>query len=70
MDQRTFRWGVIGLGKMAHQFVSDLKILPNARLTAVAAGDAGRAQAFAQQYGAPFAYGSYEGILNCPEPLM
>lgn len=69
MDQRTFRWGVIGLGKMAHQFVSDLKMLPNARLTAVAASDAGRAQAFAQQYGAPFAYGSYEGILNCPEPL-
>lgn len=66
-EEKIFRWGIIGLGKIAQQFARDLKLLPNARLTAVAARDAGRAQAFASEHNVPFAYGSYEGILNCPE---
>ena len=59
-------WGIIGLGKIAHKFASDLRHVPNARLHAVASTDAVRASDFARQYGARYNFGSYEAILNCP----
>lgn len=64
--QRTFNWGIIGLGRIARKFADDLKQLPNARLWAVASTSAGRARAFADEYGADFAYGRYEDIARCP----
>lgn len=64
---RTFNWGIIGPGKIAHKFAQDLNKLPQARLHAVASRSLDRAQAFAKQYGAPHAYGSYPEILNCPD---
>ncbi|HMQ46598.1 MAG TPA: Gfo/Idh/MocA family oxidoreductase [Saprospiraceae bacterium] len=60
-------WGIVGPGKIAHKFAQDLATLPNARLHAVASRDHARADAFARQYGAPFAYGSYEAMLECPD---
>jgi predicted dehydrogenase len=59
-------WGIIGLGRIAHKFASDLKHVPNAKLHAVAASDGQRAKAFANQYGASYSFGSYEAMLNCP----
>ncbi|NUQ23336.1 MAG: Gfo/Idh/MocA family oxidoreductase [Saprospiraceae bacterium] len=64
---RVYNWGIIGMGRIAHKFAQDLQLLPNARLWAVASQDAARAAAFAHQYKAPHHYGSYEGILSCPE---
>jgi predicted dehydrogenase len=58
----TFRWGIVGLGKIAHHFVRDLALLPQARVQAVASRSDERAQAFAQQYGIPQAFGSYEAL--------
>ncbi|HAD11743.1 MAG TPA: gfo/Idh/MocA family oxidoreductase [Saprospirales bacterium] len=60
-------WGIIGLGKIARQFADDLRLLPNARLQAVASTSLERAQAFAAEFGAAHAYGSYEEILACPD---
>jgi predicted dehydrogenase len=65
--EKTFNWGVLGAGRIAHKFVQDLLTLPNARLHAVASTSAERAAEFAGQYGAPHAYGSYEGLLACPD---
>ena len=59
-------WGIIGLGKIAHKFAQDLRQVPDAKLHAVASTDRERANAFAEQYNAPYAFGSYEAILNCP----
>ncbi len=67
MKQRAFNWGIIGLGKIAHKFAQDLALLPNARLCAVAAQSLERAEVFATTYHAPFAYGSYEEIVNTPD---
>lgn len=59
-------WGIIGLGKIARQFADDLRLLPNARLLAVASTSQERADAFATEFGAEHAYGRYEDIVHCP----
>ncbi len=59
-------WGIIGLGKIARQFADDLRLLPNARLHAVASTSQARADAFATEFGAAHAYGRYEDIVHCP----
>ncbi|MBK8703799.1 MAG: Gfo/Idh/MocA family oxidoreductase [Saprospiraceae bacterium] len=64
---RVYNWGIIGMGRIAHKFAQDLQLLPNARLWAVASQDTARAAAFARQYKSPHHYGSYEGLLSCPE---
>lgn len=64
---KTFNWGIIGPGRIAHKFAKDLSLLPNAKLYAVASKEESKAKAFAQQYNAPFAFGSYEKMLEeCP----
>ncbi|MDX1911788.1 MAG: Gfo/Idh/MocA family oxidoreductase [Saprospiraceae bacterium] len=60
-------WGIIGLGKIARQFAEDLQRLPNARLHAVASTSTERATAFAQEFNATHAFGSYEEIVGCPD---
>ena len=59
-------WGIIGSGRIAHKFAQDMRLVPNAKLHAVASSDRSRAQEFARQYGAEYAFGSYEAIVNCP----
>lgn len=63
---KTYNWGIIGLGRIAHKFAQDLQRLPNARLWAVAATDVERAAAFAGQYNAPHHFGSYEEMVQTP----
>ncbi|MBL7827944.1 MAG: Gfo/Idh/MocA family oxidoreductase [Saprospiraceae bacterium] len=64
---KTFNWGIIGMGRIARKFADDLKLLPNARLHAVASTSQERADAFATEYGASHAYGKYEDIIHCPD---
>lgn len=64
---KTYNWGIIGLGRIARKFADDLKLLPNARLHAVASTSADRAAEFAAEYGASHAFGSYEAMVNCPD---
>ncbi|MEM6379973.1 MAG: Gfo/Idh/MocA family oxidoreductase [Bacteroidota bacterium] len=61
---RTINWGIIGLGNIAHQFVKDLSLVTSAKLMAVASRTASKAQAFADQYGAVKAYGSYQDLIE------
>lgn len=61
------RWGILGLGRIAHKFVQDLLTVEGAQLHAVAASDQARAEAFGAQYGATHCYGSYEELLTCPD---
>jgi len=64
---KTFNWGIIGLGRIAHKFASDLAQTPGAKLTAVASRDMDRSVEFGRQYGASHCYGNYEDIIQCPE---
>ncbi|MEE2526851.1 Gfo/Idh/MocA family oxidoreductase [Hyphobacterium sp. HN65] len=61
------KWGILGAGKIARQFASDIHHAPGACLHSVGARDAGRAKAFAGEFGVPVAHGSYEGLVSDPE---
>lgn len=63
---KTIHWGIIGLGKIARKFAEDLKLVPNCKLVAVASRDLTKAQSFAQDFGATYAYGDYEEITRNP----
>ncbi|HSR59208.1 MAG TPA: Gfo/Idh/MocA family oxidoreductase [Robiginitalea sp.] len=59
-------WGILGLGKIAGSFAKDLALVPDARLAAVASRDPANARAFAAEYGADRAYGSYDELFSDP----
>lgn len=59
---KTIKWGIIGCGKIANKFASDLNTLSNAKLQAVASRDLSRASDFAEKYNACTAYNSYEDL--------
>jgi predicted dehydrogenase len=61
-----FHWGIIGPGRIARKFADDLGSLPGARLYAVGSTSLERARAFAAEYDAPHAFGSYADLARCP----
>ena len=61
--------GILGAGTIAHTMADTVRRMQasgrkEVELYAVAARDAARAQAFAEQFGMPRAYGSYEAMLQ------
>ena len=64
---RKYNWAILGCGKIAGKFASDLKHLDRARLYAAASRSESRAQSFAQEFGFQRAYGSYEEMAADPE---
>jgi len=60
---RPVRWGILGAGRMAGKFATDLRVTKGNELVAVAARDADRARDFAAAYGASRSYGSYADLL-------
>jgi predicted dehydrogenase len=66
MTSRKYNWAILGCGKIAGKFSSDLKLLPNARLYAAASRDIVKSESFASKYGFEKAYGSYEEMANDP----
>lgn len=64
---KTIRWGILGCGKIAIKFASDLRLTEGAVLAAVGARDADRASAFAATYGAGKAFDSYEALVACAD---
>lgn len=61
------RWGILGCGKIANKFASDLRLVDDAELSAVASRDQKKADEFSQQYASKFAFSSYEALVTCPE---
>ena len=57
---KIYNWGIIGAGNIAAEFAEDLKLLPNARLQAIASRSKKRASEFAERYNIPFHYGTWE----------
>ena len=57
------RWGVLGPGRIARSFAQDLRLVPDAELTAVGSRSHERATAFARELGFAAAYGSYDELL-------
>jgi predicted dehydrogenase len=64
--QKTYNWAILGCGRIARKFSSDLKLLPNARLYATASRDSQKAKDFAAEFGFEKAFGSYHEMLADP----
>jgi predicted dehydrogenase len=65
MDKhQKIRWGIIGLGNIANQFASDLKLIEEAELHAVASRDIAKANEFAEKHNCDKFYGSYDDLLT------
>ena len=67
MDTRKIRWGVIGAGRIAHQFAADFAHVGNAELVAVAARDENRAREFARHWSIPVAHSGYQSLYESPD---
>lgn len=60
----NIRWGIAGLGSIAHTFAKDLALVQGGKLMAVASRDFQRSEEFATTYGAAHAYGSYDELFT------
>jgi predicted dehydrogenase len=60
-------WGIIGLGKIAHSFASDLQLSKNSTLYGVASRNIEKAERFSKKYNSVTYYNSYEELTKAPE---
>ncbi|MEO7934848.1 MAG: Gfo/Idh/MocA family oxidoreductase, partial [Dokdonella sp.] len=67
MKNQKIRWGIIGAGRIAHQFAEDFAHVSNAELVAVAARDESRAQQFAARWAIPKAYSGYQSLYEAED---
>lgn len=65
--QKTFRWGIIGPGNIAHKFAQDLEQVAGAKIYAIAGRNQERAQRFADVYNAPHAFDQVDDLLALPD---
>ena len=61
-----YRFAIVGLGKIARKFAADLRLVEGATLESVASRSQARADAFAEEFGARYAAGSYEELFEGP----
>lgn len=64
--RHPLRWGIISASAIASDWIKSLQDVPGARVTAVAARDMERAEAYAKAHGVSTAYDSYEDL--CEDP--
>ena len=64
---KEYGWGILGTGRIAHRFMTDLSRCRRARLSAVGSRSSHRAEDFASQYGFLHAYASYEEVMQDPD---
>jgi predicted dehydrogenase len=61
------RWGILGCGKIANKFASDLKLVEDAALSAIASRDAEKLQSFSKQHKPGHAFDNYEALVKCSD---
>ncbi|GAB2763649.1 Gfo/Idh/MocA family protein [Salinimicrobium soli] len=65
--KRKINWGILGLGKIANKFASDLQLSPNAVLYSVASRNEKKAKSFSEKYNSVKFYTSYEELADDPQ---
>ncbi|MDB2606994.1 Gfo/Idh/MocA family oxidoreductase [Zobellia sp.] len=63
MEEKV-RWGIVGLGNIAHTFAKDLALVSGGVLAGVASRSLDKAKIFADEYGAAHIFGNYEELFN------
>lgn len=61
------RWGILGLGNIAHKFAVGLTFVENAVLQGVASSNSERSKEFADKYGAKMSFMGYEDLAKSPD---
>ncbi len=61
---KKINWGIIGVGRIAEKFATDLATIDDAQLVACASHSLERARDFANRYNAAHAFGDYESIFS------
>jgi predicted dehydrogenase len=64
---KAVRWGILGTGAIARQFVEGLEALPEAEVLAVGSRSEASAEGFAGERGIQRRYGSYEDLAADPD---
>ena len=64
---KTIRWGILGLGKIANSFATDLLQVTGSELYAVASRSQEKADEFGKNYNATKCYSSYEELAEDPQ---
>jgi predicted dehydrogenase len=64
---KKIRWGILGCGKIAKKFASDLRFVADAELAAVASRDVAKAASFRDEFRPVHVFNSYEGLVQCAD---
>ncbi|GHN00166.1 oxidoreductase [Cytophagales bacterium WSM2-2] len=64
---KTIRWGILGCGRIARKFATDIRFVKNAELVAVAAREQASAEKFAKEFPAKHVHGNYQSLVENPE---
>lgn len=67
IEAPALNWGILGPGGIARQFAAALRNSTRQKVVAVGSRSLEKAQAFADEFGAPRAYGSYDELLADPQ---
>ena len=63
----TIRWGICGTGKIASDFTTAIRQLPDVQIVAVGSRDQKHADEFGQKFNIGHKFASYEELAVCPE---
>ncbi len=65
-ETSKLKWGIVGLGKIAHKFASDLLLSDSHIIQSVSSRNITKAKQFKNQYNAFSCYGSYQELFSDP----
>ncbi|MBI1768592.1 MAG: Gfo/Idh/MocA family oxidoreductase [Bacteroidetes bacterium] len=64
---KEVKWAILGCGKIARKFASDLQLVKNAKLIAVAAREQSHADNFAKDFPVKYKHASYQSLVENPD---
>jgi predicted dehydrogenase len=64
---KKIRWGILGCGKIAKKFASDLRLVADAELAAAASRNVARAASFGEEFRPVHLFNSYEDLVQCAD---
>ncbi|HRI22190.1 MAG TPA: Gfo/Idh/MocA family oxidoreductase [Panacibacter sp.] len=64
---QIIRWGILGCGRIARKFASDLRLVKDAKLVALGSRNRQNAEAFANDFPAEYIHDTYEALVSNTE---
>ena len=64
---KKIKWGILGCGKIANKFASDLRLVEDAELAAIASRNPEKLASFSREYRPAQAFSTYEALVECTD---